>query len=61
MKFLNSDKINSCVAIEDGAAVHYKSGNLLNAISFYKGANVFNLYKNNDEIHEIPMDCIKIY
>ena len=61
MEFIKSDKIQSCIAIEDGAAVHYKNGELLNAISFYKGANVFNISKENGNIHEIPMDSIEIY
>jgi len=61
MKFIDSGEIESCIAIEDGAAIHYKGGNLVNAISFYEGANIFNIYKEHGNIHEIPMDSIKIY
>ena len=61
MEFMNSGKIESCLAIEDGAAVHFRNGELLNAISFYKGANVFNLSNKDGDICEIPMDSIKIY
>ncbi|MAQ44168.1 MAG: peptidase E [Candidatus Marinimicrobia bacterium] len=61
MEFINSGIIESCLAIEDGAAAHFKNGKLLNAISFYKGANVFNIYNKDDKIYEIPMDSINIY
>jgi len=61
MEFISSGLIKSCLAIEDGAAVHFKNGKLLNAISFYKGANVFNIYNKDDKVYEIPMDSINIY
>lgn len=61
MQLLNTDKIKSCIAIEDGAAIHYKGDKPFKAISFYKDAKVFNIYKNNKNIHEILMDSIKLY
>jgi len=61
IEFINSGKIESCIALEDGAAIHYKDGNLMNAVSFYKGANVYNIYQENGDIREIPMDSIEIY
>jgi len=61
IEFINSAQIKSCLAIEDGAAVHYKAGSLSTAVSFYKGANAFNIYKENSTINEIPIDSIKIY
>jgi len=61
MEFVNSGSIKSCLAIEDGAAVHFKNGELLNAISFYEGATAFNIYNQNNEILEIPIDSINIY
>ena len=61
IEFINSGKIESCIALEDGAAIHYKDGNLMDAVSFYKGANVFSIYQENGDIREIPMDSIEIY
>ena len=61
LEFINSGTIDSCLAIEDGAAVHYRNDKLINSIAFYKGANVFNIYKKSGDLCEIPMDSIEIY
>jgi hypothetical protein len=51
-KFLKSKKIKSCLASDDGAALHYKNGKLFTAISFYKNANSYELRLNSDNAIE---------
>ena len=46
--FLKSKKINSCLASDDGSALHFKNGELITAVSFYKNANSYNLNLNSD-------------
>ena len=47
--FLISKKINSCLASDDGSALHFKNGELITAISFYKKANSYKLNLNSDD------------
>ena len=47
--FLISKKINSCLASDDGSALHFKNGKLTTAISFYKNANSYKLNLNSDD------------
>tara|TARA_B100001123_G_C15110219_1_gene947152 strand:+ start:31 stop:732 length:702 start_codon:yes stop_codon:yes gene_type:complete len=60
MNFVRSGKINSCLAIEDGSALHYDGEKLKTAVSFYEGAKAYKVFKKNDTISEIPIDSIKI-
>ena len=53
-KFITDAKIDSCYALDDGAALHYKNGDIYSAVSFYKGANVYEVSMKNKEIsHKI--------
>tara|TARA_Y100001970_G_scaffold124890_2_gene154661 strand:+ start:24669 stop:25370 length:702 start_codon:yes stop_codon:yes gene_type:complete len=44
---IKNDKISSCLAVEDGAALHYKNGKLLTSVSFYKNKKTY-LVKNTE-------------
>ena len=53
-KFLNESIIDSCVALEDGSALHYKNGKIYTAVSFFKDTNVYQVTLRNGSInHEI--------
>ena len=53
-KFLKESVIDSCYALDDGAAIHYKDGKVHSAISFFKDANVYEVKCVDDQInHEI--------
>ncbi len=51
--FIESNLISSCLAIEDGSAVHFKNGKLHSGVSFYKGANAYNVHREDDVIEEV--------
>ena len=51
-KFISDSKINSCIAIEDGAAVHYKNGELFTAINFGKNKNSYLVKKIKNKVVE---------
>ena len=61
IKFLNQKKISSCLAIEDGAAVHYKNNEIDTAISFYKGKNAYNVSKVDGIIVENIINKKKLH
>ena len=42
---IKNNKFSSCLAVEDGAALHYKNGELLTSVSFYKDKKSY-LVKN---------------
>ena len=52
IRFLKQDKISSCLAIEDGAAIHYKNNKLHQALSFYEGKNAYHVSKISGRIVE---------
>ena len=53
-KFLQDSIIDSCYALEDGSALHYKNGKIYTAVSFFKKTNVYEVTLKNDIInHEI--------
>ena len=59
--FLKSQKIKSCLASDDGAALHYKNGKLVTSVSFYTKANSYELsLKSDNTIHQKIIDSIKI-
>ena len=49
--FLQKKAINSCYAVDDGAALHYKNGKIHSAVSFYKGANAYLMSNKDGEIN----------
>ena len=53
-KFLNEEVINSCFALDDGSAIHFKDGILHSSVSFHKGANAYDVYIKNGKIkHDV--------
>ena len=40
-KFLRDSKIDSCYALDDGSALHYKNGEIHQAVIFFEDANVY--------------------
>jgi len=53
-QFLYSEKIASCLALDDGSALHFKNGKIFSAVNFYKDANAYLVTTNNGEVnHQI--------
>ena len=50
--FINTNKISSCYASDDGSALHFKRGKLFQSVSFYKNANSYDISKVNNKIKE---------
>ena len=51
--FIKENKIDFCYASDDGAALHFKDGQIYKSISFYKGAKSYIVKLNsNDEVVE---------
>ena len=46
-KFIEDSKIDSCYASDDGAAIHFKSGEIYKSVSFYRNANSYFIYKDS--------------
>ena len=59
-KFILDGKIDSCYAVEDGAALHFKNEELINNISFYKNKNSYIVSKNNNHIIEDKIQTISL-
>jgi hypothetical protein len=59
-KFIMDEKIESCLAADDGAALHYKDGKLHTAITFYEGAGAYEVSLKNGEVHHENIKSINI-
>ena len=59
-KFIMDEKIKSCFAADDGAALHYKDGKLHTAVTFYEGAGAYEVSLKNGEIHHENIKSINI-
>ena len=59
-KFVMDAKIDSCYALEDGAALHYKDGELHTAVIFYEGAEAYEVSHKNGEVHHKNIKSIYI-
>ena len=59
-KFVMDEKIDSCYALDDGAALHYKNDKLHSAVTFYKGANAFRVTKDGENIHHETIKGISL-
>ena len=57
---IDSGKISSCIAVEDGAAVHYKKGKLLTSISFYKDKKSYLVKQEDSKILEEVIPSIQL-
>ena len=59
--FINDKKIESCIAVEDESAVHYKNNEFYKSISFGKYKNSYIVKNDGEKIVENPLDKIDIY
>jgi len=50
-KFVMDARIDSCYALDDGAALHYKNGNFFSSVSFYKGAHAYKVKVKNGTVY----------
>mgnify|MGYP001250333255 CR=1 FL=1 len=57
---IESGKISSCLAVEDGAAIHYKDNKLLTSVSFYKNKKSYIVKKTESGIIEEEIGCIQL-
>ena len=60
-EFINDKKIESCIAVEDESAVHYKNNEFYKSISFGKDKNSYIVKNDGKKIVENPIDKIDIY
>ena len=54
-------EIKECYAAEDGSAIHFKEGKLLNSVSFYKGSKSYIVKEESGQIIEEEITPIKIF
>ena len=59
--FINDEKIESCIAVEDESAIHYKDNKFYKSISFGKDKNSYIIKNDGDKIIESPLEKIDIY
>ena len=59
-KFITDSKIDSCVALDDGAAIHYKNGKFHTAVTFYEGAGAYEVSMKNGAVHHENIKSINI-
>ena len=59
--FINDNLISSCLAADDGAALHFKDGEFSTVVSFYKGAGAYKVSLKNGIINHEKLNNINIY
>ena len=59
-KFIEDKKIDSCLASEDGAALHYKNGELFSSVSFYEDSKSYKIFKKGEQIIEKEIPSIQL-
>ena len=59
-RFLRDGKMDSCIAIEDGAAVHYQNEIIKSAVSFYAGKQAYRVSLESDCVVESPIDSMSL-
>ena len=58
-KFLRDRKMESCLAIDDCAALHYENGTIKNALAFEHGKSAYRVsIDRNDNLLEKPIDSL---
>ena len=58
--FLKNKDLDSCLCIEDGAALHYENNELKTSISFYKDKNAYKVKYQDNKLIENPFNKIDI-
>ena len=59
-KFLMDNKIDSCFALDDGAALHYKNGKIYATVSFSKNANAYEVNLKEGKVHHRTIKGISL-
>ena len=59
-QFLIDDIVDSCYALDDGAALHYKNGKIETTVRFYNDAHVYKVTKKGDDIHHETIKGINL-
>ncbi len=59
-KILSENKVDKCISIEGGAAMHYVDGKPFKNVCFSKNKNSYNVYIDNKEIVESPFTKIQL-
>jgi aminopeptidase N len=59
-KFITDSVVDSCFALDDGAALHYKNGKLHTALTFYEGAGAYDVSLKNGKVKHKNMNSIYI-
>ena len=57
---IKNNKFSSCLAVEDGAAIHYKNGKLLTSVSFYKDKKSYLVKNTSSGIVEEEIKSIQL-
>ena len=57
---IKNNKFSSCLAVEDGAALHYKDGKLLTSVSFYKDKKSYLVQNTSSGIVEEEIKSIQL-
>ncbi len=59
-KMLIGKKINNCISIEGGSAMHFIDGKPFKNVSFNKNKNSYNVFLDNKDIVESPFEKIQL-
>ena len=59
-KILREKKINNCISIEGGAALHFIDGSPFKNVSFKNNKNSFNVYLDNNKIIKDPFPILQL-
>ncbi len=59
-KILHEKKVNSCISIEGGSAMHFIDGKPFKNISFKNNKNTYNVFIDKNDIVERPFDKIQL-
>ena len=59
-KIILEEKINNCISIEGGSAMHFIDGKPFKNVSFKKNKNTYNVFLDQGDIVEIPFDKIQL-
>ena len=59
-KVLKEKRINKCISIEGGSALHLINGKPFKNLSFYNNKNSYNVYFDNNKIIEKPYSMIQL-
>ena len=51
-QFVDNGIIDTCYAIDDEAALHYKNGSIYKAINFGHNKSVYKVFNNNESVIE---------